>query len=88
MSDEIVIDTKLLNPYFLHGMINNGGAIKFSNYPFGVKFVGDEKKGNVEVQLFALKTGVMYKTHSNPSLKKKEKQENNLDVEEGGTIYG
>lgn len=81
-----VIDTKILNVFFLHGLAEKGGVVRFGKYPFGVEFVGDGR-GNVEARLFVTTKPVAFDTHLNRTMKKDKKEEvKEFEMEEGEAI--
>lgn len=78
--NETVIDTKLINKFALHKLAANGGSVKLNNR-FGLRVVYNENNPNspmVELRVFVIPLGTIYKGNINPSLarttKKKEKK--------------
>jgi len=82
---EIVIDTKKVHFGHLHSLIQNGGSIKFHNFPFGIRLRGIGGP-YVNVELFAIPVGVEYKGHMNPRKPKETKKEPKIEVEEDEEI--
>ncbi len=87
---EIVVDTKLIHSGTLHGMVNNGGTIKFNNYPFGIRFKGNGSPF-ILLELYALREADNrnYKTQANPYVSQKAKPKTKPlkpELEEGEEI--
>jgi len=84
---EIIVDTKLIHSGTLHGMINNGGTIKFNNYPFGIRLKGNGSPF-ILLELYALRQedNKNYKTKANPYVSKKVIKPTGPELEEGEEI--
>lgn len=82
---EVVIDTKLMHFGLLHKFVQNGGSIKFNNYPFGIRITGNGT-AFVEVSLFAVPSGTSYTGHINPTAPKKQKEIKKIEVQEEDEI--
>ena len=84
MVNEIVIDTKVLHKGLAHTLVNGGGTIPFSNFPFGVKVVVNNNF--LEFQLFVKPSTVKFEKNIVNNYKKKPSVDLTVkDSSEGGS---
>lgn len=71
------METKLINKFALHKLLENGGTIKLNSMVFGVSHNPDNPNNpNIEIKIGFIPVGETYKGHINPTLSKKvEKKE-------------
>lgn len=69
MTDEVLLDTKVVHIGMMHGFAANGGIIKFKNFPFAIRMSGINST-YANLQLVAIPQGKVSTTKINSGAKK------------------